>query len=167
MTHRRLDSGFTILEITVVALLVSMVMILAASLMLESTLLSRDAMRPVTRTHLGLTEATLRQDLAAGRRLGDSSFWSVEPLALSIDGTRVEYRVEAGLLQRTDTAEGTVRHLAPLRMLAWRSSDEGTWIQLVPAPSSNESGGQRFVRWPDSRLEPFFVTPRRPRGFGW
>ena len=167
MTRLRSEAGFTILEITVVALIVSLVMILAATLMLESAMLSRDAMRPITRTHLGLAEAALRQDLSAGRRIGDSLFWSAEPLLLWIDGVRVEYSVEEGRLRRTDTSDGTVRELTPLSLMVWRSSEEGTWIQLAPTPSSNENGGRRFVRWPDPLPETFFVTPRRPRGRGW
>ena len=159
--------GFTILEITVVALVVSLVVILAASLMLESTLLSADAMRPITRTHLGLSEAALRQDLSTGRRLGDSVFWSNEPLTLWVEDQRVVYSVEDGFLRRTNTADESVRDLSPLSFLAWRSTGDGTWIQLAPLPSSSESGGRRFVRWPDSMPDAFYVTPRRPRGRGW
>ena len=152
---------------TVVALIVSLVMILAASLMLESTLLTRDAMRPITRTHLGLSAATIRQDLSAGRRLGQSLLWSAEPLVLFVNGHRVVYQIEDGYLQRIDSSDDTVRGLAPLSLLAWRSTGEGTWIRLAPVAEPNESGGRRFVRWPDSLPEAFFVTPRQPRGRGW
>lgn len=167
MNHSERNAGFTILEITIVALVVSLVMILAASLMLESALLSRDAMRPLTRTHLGLSEASLRRDLKAGRRIGSSLLWSAEPLTLSIGGRRVVYEVEGGLLRRIDVRDGSVRDLSPMTVLAWRSQGEGTWIQFAPGTSSNEHGGRRFVRWPSSVPQAFFVTPRRPRGLGW
>ncbi len=176
---KRRSGGFSLIEMMVSLLLLSIAMSIAARLMLESQLRlahsAEQALDPESTLALKLLRADIRASAAVTAR---DSEWSWDPLSLvgHPNGALRYQKVGTDLIRRIGATDGRLASerivLRDVTVWRWRI-DPTARLQLVeielghretPRLGSFSAGGERVANVPITRRHRVSVSPRRAGG---
>lgn len=176
------QTGFTLIEMVVSLLLVSLVLLLGLQVLLETRFLFLKADQEIGRPLPQLFARLLRRDAQGAMGIfAPRPTWTIEPLVLEApDGTRIRYQLDTGEIQRQLFNESN--ELINSRTLV-RNVTSWQWRRLAPgllevqiaylkprAPTSNLAPGLARLR--EGGVEPEILSLRyalraRPGRSSW
>jgi prepilin-type N-terminal cleavage/methylation domain-containing protein len=140
------QAGYSLVELLVALALLGVVVVVASGLFVELARLDAALARTARAPLLEPALARLRNDIQSAAAAGASPAWSSAPLVLLLeDGSRLRYRVEAGLLER-HAAAGAGRPWRPAgRAVAvagwrWRAASPRVLVVEIEAWSVRRAG---------------------------
>lgn len=145
-------AGFTLLEMIVSLLVVSLILLLGLQVLLESRILLLKTDQEIGRPLPQLFTRLLRRDVQGSRGiLAPRPSWTIEPLVLeAADGTRIRYERDAGAIERQllDSSNELVNSRSLLQdVSSWQ------WRRLAPGLVEVQVGYLQ-PRAPGSALAP-------------